>query len=591
MQLLPQTVEIIKNRLLNIVDEMELVTMRSAYSILWQEAGDLSNALMSKDFAIVAQAKRSIPFHLGTMGPPVVEAIRVIGGPDYLKPGDVIIQNDPYLANNHLNDLVLAKPVFSKGKIVAYSCVKGHLPDIGGGVFSSCDYTATEIIEEGLRIPPTKIYKQGQRNDELINIIKANIRSPEEMIGNLEAGIAGVMRGEKRFQEMLQKYDAATVQACISQILDNSENIMRAKISELADGIYEAEDYVDPVEIGGKHQEPLRIKCAVKIAGSKLTADFTGTSQQVQAGINCTFAVAATGVNNAVKIMLDPGEPGNDGTYRPIEVNVPPGTLINPDFPGPVSAYMDTGTRCFEVVCKALAQASPKNMIAAGDGSSNGLHYQGNDGDRRFINLEFHGGGSGAYFGGDGFNGIRNGLGNTGNQRIERVESELPVQFEAYEIIPDTGGPGEFRGGCSTRRVYKFATPTEIIVAGGRTRTAPFGLKGGKSGAKARHVLIDALNNEKTLVSKGSPVGLKPNSRVAYMPAGGGGFGDPLNRIPDSVLEDLKNGYISLQAAKREYGVIISRTDTGGYLIERDATEKYRKARKKSYRGSVDHGR
>jgi len=580
VQPLPQTVEIIKNRLLNIVDEMELVTMRSAYSILWQEAGDLSNALMSKDFSIVAQAKRSIPFHLGTMGPPVVEAIKVLGGPDNLRPGDIIIQNDPYLANNHLNDLVLAKPVFAKDRIVAYSCVKGHLPDIGGGVFSSCDYTATEIIEEGLRIPPTKIYKAGQRNDELINIIRANIRSPEEMIGNLEAGIAGVMRGEKRFQEMLQKYDIATVHACISQILDNSENKMKAKIKELPDGIYEAEDYVDPVEIGGAQQAPLKIKCTVEIKDTKIKADFTGTSRQVQAGINCTYAVAATGVNNAVKIMLDPGEPGNDGTYRPIEVFVPKGALINPEFPGPVSAYMDTGTRCFEVVCKALAQASSQNVIAAGDGSSNGLHYHGKDGDRRFINLEFHGGGSGAYFGGDGYNGIRNGLGNTGNQRIERVESELPVQLEAYEIAPDTGGPGEYRGGCSTRRVYNFFTPTEVIVAGGRTRTAPFGLKGGKPGAKAKHVLIDAENNEKKLVSKGPPVGLKPNARVAYMPAGGGGIGDPLNRVPDSVLEDVKNGYVSLEAAKREYGVIILRTDTGGYLIDPDATRKYRKARK-----------
>ncbi|CAB1072806.1 N-methylhydantoinase B (EC [Olavius algarvensis Delta 1 endosymbiont] len=580
MQLLPQTVEIIKNRLLNIVDEMELVTMRSAYSILWQEAGDLSNALMSEDFAIVAQAKRSIPFHLGTMGPPVIEAIKVIGGPAHLEPGDILIQNDPYLANNHLNDLVLAQPVFSEGRILAYSCVKGHLPDIGGGVFSSCDFSATEIIEEGLRIPPTKIYKAGRRNDDLINIIKANIRSPEEMIGNLEAGIAGVMRGEKRFQELLQKYDPPTVRACISRILDNSEKMMRSKIKQLPDGIYEAEDYVDSVPTGNRRPKPLKIKCSIKIEGSRIFADFTGTAPQVKAGINCTAAVAATGVNNAVKIMLDPGEPGNDGTYRPIQVNVPRGTLINPDFPGPVSAYMDTGTRCFEVVCRALAQASPNNLIAAGDGSSNGLYYQGFDGDRKFINLEFHGGGSGAYLGADGFNGIRNGLGNTGNQRIERVESELPVQFEAYEIVPDTGGPGEYRGGCSTRRVYRFITPTDIIVVGGRTQTAPYGLCGGKPGAKARHMFIDDQNKETLLVSKNSPVGLKADTRVAYIPAGGGGIGNPLNRDPDRVLEDVKDGCVSLGAAKCEYGVIISRTETGGYLIDHAATHIYRQAGK-----------
>ena len=166
----PQTVEILKNRLLNIVDEMELVTMRSAYSILWQEAGDLSNALISKDLEIIAQSRRSIPFHVGTMSPPVVEAINTIGGIDSLRAGDIIIPNDPYLANNHLNDLVLAMPIFVDGEIVAFSCVKGHIPDIGGAVFSSCDYTATEIIEEGFRIPPTKIYKERVRNDSIFAV-------------------------------------------------------------------------------------------------------------------------------------------------------------------------------------------------------------------------------------------------------------------------------------------------------------------------------------------------------------------------------------------------------------------------------------
>jgi N-methylhydantoinase B len=577
----PQTVEILKNCLLNIVDEMELVTMRSAYSILWQEAGDLSNALISKDLAIIAQSRRSIPFHVGTMGPPVVEAIKAIGGIDSLKAGDIIIQNDPYLANNHLNDIVLAMPVFADGEIVAFSCVKGHVPDVGGAVFSSCDYTATEIIEEGIRIPPTKIYKQGNRNDELINILRANIRNPDEMIGNLEAGIAGVMRGEKRFQEILRKYDKRTAHRCINQILDNSENLMRAKISELPDGIYEAEDYVDPVEINGSKQDPLRIKCTITIEGSNIKADFTGTARQVKAGINCTYSVATTGVNYAVKILLDPGEPGNDGTYRPIEVFIPKGSLLNPEFPGPVSAYMDTGTRCFEVVCKALAKASPKRVIAAGDGSSNGLYYQGGEGDRRFINLEFHGGGSGAYFGSDGFNGIRNGLGNTGNQRIERVESELPVQFEAYKIVPDTGGAGEYRGGCTSARVYKFLVPTEIIVVGGRKRVPPFGLKGGKAGAYAKHILVDEQNNKKILVSKGPPVKLAANTKVIYMPAGGGGIGDALNRLPERVLEDVIDGYVSRKAAKREYGVVINATGSGDHLIDHNATEKLRNKRLK----------
>jgi N-methylhydantoinase B len=575
-KLSPQLVEVIRNRLLNIVDEMELVVMRSAYSILWQEAGDLSNALMSKNFEIVAQAKRSTPFHLGTMGPPVIEAIKVLGGPSSMKPGDIIIQNDPYLANNHLNDFVLAAPIFADHEIVAYSCVKGHLPDVGGAVFSSCDYTASELIQEGFRIPPLKIYKEGKRNKEIIDVISANIRNPDEMIGNLEAEIAGVLRGKNRFQELLQKYDSETVEDCIKQILDNSEKLMRAKIEELEDGTYEAEDYIDPVESGGSKQNPLKIKCCIKIEGSDMKVDFTGSDEQVKAGINCTYWVAKTGVNYAAKIFLYPGEPGNDGTYRSIDVFIPKGTLINPIFPGPVSAYLDTGTRSFDVTCKALAKASPKRVIAAGDGSTNGLYYQGVVNGSRFINLEFHGGGSGAYFGKDGYNGIRNGLGNTANQRVERVESELPIQIEAYEIVPNTGGPGEFRGGCTCKRVYKFLVPSEIIVVGGRTRVAPFGLYGGKPGEKAKHILIDETGKETLLVSKGPPVMLESNSKIIYMPAGGGGIGDPLKRNPKNVLADVQDGYITSETAKNDYCVVISGEDVESFLVDYEATEKLR---------------
>lgn len=579
VQVSPHTVEIIRNRLLNIVDEMELVVMRSAYSILWQEAGDLSNALMSKHFEIIAQAKRSTPFHLGSMGPPSRAAIREIGGAGNLRPGDVIIQNDPYCDNNHLNDFVLVTPIFADREIVAYSCVKGHLPDVGGSVFSSCDYTATEIYMEGFRLPPSKIYREGKRNEEIMNVIRANIRNPEEMIGNVEAEIAGVLRGEKRFQELLKRYDTETVVGCIKQILDNSETLMRQKIRELPDGIYEAEDYLDPVELGGPKKDVLRIKCSIKIEGDKMKVDFSGTDKQVKAGINCSYWVATTGVNYATKILLNPGEPGNDGTYRPIEVYIPKGTIINPEFPAPVSAYLDTGTRCFDVAVRALVQASPKRVIAAGDGSTNGLYYQGEKDGKRFINLEFHGGGSGAFFGKDGYNGIRNGLGNTANQRVERLEAELPIEYEAYEIVPDTGGPGEYRGGCTCKRVYRFLVPGEIIVVGGRTRVPPYGLMGGKPGAAAKHILIDKGGDEKILVSKGPPVQIGVDSKIVYMPAGGGGLGNPLKRDPGKVLEDVRDGYVTLDGVEREYGVVISRNESGEYLLDYEATADIRKER------------
>jgi N-methylhydantoinase B len=575
----PQTVEIIRNRLLNIVDEMELVEMRSAYSILWQEAGDLSNAILSRDFEVLAQAKRSIPMHLGTMGPPAKEAIEKIGGVDNVRPGDVIVQNDPYLGNNHLNDFLMVKPIFADGEIIAYSTAKGHIPDVGGSVFSSCNYTATEIYAEGLRIPPSKIVKEGERHEELINIIMANIRNPDEMIGNVEAEIAGVVRGEKRFQELLRKYDVATVEACIKEILDNSEKLVRAKIKELPDGIYEAEDYIDPVETGGPKRDPLKITCSVKIDGTNMKFDFTGTDRQVEGAINSAYWLSTTGVNYAAKISLIPGEPGNDGHYRPLEIFIPEGTILNPQFPAAVHAFWDTGTRTFDVVCRALAKAlPPEKAIAAGDGSTNGFYYQVEEGGRRLISLEYNGGGSGAYFGKDGYNGIRNGLGNTGNQRIERIEAEFPsTQFEAYEIVPDSGGAGEYRGGCTAARAYTFLKPVEIIIVGGRARVPPYGLYGGKPGTTARHILIDETGKKKVLASKALPVKIGANSRVRYAPAAGGGIGDPLKRDPAKVLEDVKDGYVTPRAAKSEYGVVIRRTGSGGYSLNHKATEELRK--------------
>ena len=225
-----------------------------------------------------------------------------------------------------------------------------------------------------------------------------------------------------------------------------------------------------------------------------------------------------------------------------------------------------------------MAKASPKRVIAAGDGSTNGLYYQGEIDGRRFINLEFHGGGSGAYFGRDGYNGIRNGLGNTGNQRVERVESELPVRLDAYEIVPDTGGPGEFREGCTLRRIYKFLTPVEVIVVGGRTRVPPFGLYKGKAGSKAKHILVNESGEEKLLASRGSPVNVGENSKVSYTPAGGG-IGDPLKRSLNMVTEDVKDGYVSPEAAKKDYGVVFNCKDIDSLKIDYLESEKLRRKR------------
>lgn len=555
----PVTVEVIRNQLLDIAEEMQATVMNAAYSPLWQEAGDLSCAVLNRDAEIVGQADRVIPMHIPTMTNSTQAAIEATGGRSELREGDVLIQNDPYAGNNHLPDFILAQPVFIAESLLGFAAVRGHWVDVGGSSPTSYATDTGEIIQEGLRVPPAKLYESGDRNEALLGVILANMRDQDERLGDLRAQLAGVKRGRKRLLDLAEKYGGETVRAAMAAILDAEEHQVQTQIQDLPDGRYTATDCIDDDGMGGDERVP--ITAELHVDGTALTVDFDGTASQVAGGVNAPLSCTEAATYYAVKVTLDPGDPGTTGAYRPITVEAPKGSLVNPEHPAPVVAgNHETATRIYDVVLQCIAAIDSELAFAAGDGSSNVVNYQSNATDA--MNYTCMGGGMGACPDRDGINAIRSGVGNTGVQPIERVESEYNfVTVEEFTIVPDTGGAGEYRGGNTIRRVLRFDDETDLVITGERATTRPFGLAGGHSGSFAEHRHVQPDGTEVELSSKVSKT-LPAGSKLRFQPAGGGGFGEPTDRSPTAVLADVQDEYVTEAVARDQYGVAID-ADTG----------------------------
>lgn len=567
----PALVEIVRNQLHDVAEEMQASVMNSAYSPLWQEAGDLSCAIVTPAAEIVGQSERVVPIHIATMTSSIGIAVERTGGHGALEPGDVLMQNDPYAGNNHLPDFVMAQPIFVDGDLLGFSAVRAHWVDIGGSSPTSYSVETGEIIKEGLRVPPAKLYEAGKRNDALRNVVLANTRDRDERIGDMNAQLSGVRRGHDRLLELADKHGVDALAAAMDTVLANDERLMRKRIAALPDGTYEATDFLDS---DGMVDELVRIHASLRVDGDEIAVDFEGSDQQVSGGVNSPIACTRTATYYAVKVTLDPGKPGTTGSYRPISVTAPSGTVVNPEHPAPVVAgNHETATRIHDAVLKAIVQIDPQLGFGAGDGSSNVFNYRSLD--TGALNYTCIGGGMGACPGRDGVNAIRSGVGNTGIQQVERVEETYDfVRVEEFSIVPDTGGPGRTRGGCTVRRVLRFDDPTMVVTTGERAKTQPFGVDGGKGGASAVHRLIHPDGETERLPSKVTRE-VSAGSRVHFQPAGGGGFGDPIDRPPEAVLEDVRNGYVSLDDAREEYGVVI---DEDAMTVDREATEKRRRS-------------
>ena len=554
------TFQVIKNSLLSAAEEMKIVLAKTAYSPLLKLAGDYSCGLFDVEGNMVAQGP-DIPIHLGSM-PPAVKAVLSVH-PE-VAPGDVFVHNDPYFGGSHLPDVNVVTPIFLDDRtLLGYSCVRAHWPDVGSA--SPGSYGATsEIYGEGLRLPAVRLYAAGNLNSDIDSVIFANVRTPEERRGDLRAQVAANHRGSIRVQEMARKYGVDVIREMMAGVQDYSERMMRAQLERLDDGEFSFEDFCDGdglIDIGDTEDEPFTVRLRVVKSGDQMMVDFSGTDAQVAGPMNAPLAVTASGVYTAVKMIIDPDDliPPNSGAWRPFNVTAPEGTVVNVLPPAPVVyANHEMTHRICDMVFGAVAPGYPDRVLACSQGTSAILTVGGEHPAtrQRYVSYETTAGGMGARPNQDGINAVKTGISNTMNTPIEQLERRFPFMVDRYEIIPDSGGAGKYRGGCGVRRTWRILDHTALAtVCAERTKSPPFGLFGGRAGSPTRVYLRSPDGHESTLNSKGPSFQVPADTEIFYEVAGSGGYGSPAERDPQKLREDLLNGYVSEEGAARDYGV------------------------------------
>jgi len=567
------TVEVIKGALIYAAEEMGIALRKSAYSPNIKERMDHSCALFDRERRLIAQAEH-IPVHLGSMAIAVREGLSVYRGE--LGEGDMLLLNDPYISGTHLPDLTLIAPVFHKGMVIGYAANKAHHTDVGGRAPGSIAGDSTELYQEGLIIPPVRFIRGGEVDGDLASLIQSNVRTPETQMGDLRAQIAANNTGSRRLLELVGEYGVGVVEASMAAIMDYSERRMRAEIGELADGVYEAVDWMEDT---GSGSEPAPISVRIEIRGDEISFDYAGTSPQVEGPVNAPLGVTVAGIYYTLISITDPTIPVNDGCFRPISLRIPEGCMMNPRRPAPVAGgNVETSQRNVDVLLKALSEAAPDRVPAAGLGTMSNISIGGlrEDGSP-WTFYETIGGGSGGRPVSDGVDGVHVNMTNTMNTPIEALEAYLPLRFEAYRLRPDTGGPGEWRGGCGIERVWTLTGEAATLsILAERVKIPPWGLRGGGSGALGEYVLERADGGTERLPSK-CTIPLRRGDTLHIRTPGGGGYGDPYARRPELLLRDVRNGLVSVESAKGDYGVII---DAGRLEVLVSETAEYRSTRK-----------
>jgi len=567
----PITTAVIGAGMTNAVAEMKSVVCLTAYSNLWREAGDLSCGLLSATGDLVIQGMGDIPIHLASMPMTLEGCLKRIPAAT-LKPGDVLLQNDPYQGNNHLPDFMMSKPIFFEGRIIGYAAVRGHFVDVGGGGPGSYSTTMPDIYAEGLRIPPVLIYKEGVINQDIVDILQVNTRNSRERLGDLRSEYAGCVTAMRRVIALCERYGAGAIETTMRQIVDAGERLTRQAIRQIPDGVYRFEDYCDG---DGISEEPIKIAVRATVAGDNIEVDYTGSSAQVRGGMNAALATTISASCYAVKCLTDPENPPNSGSYRPIKVIAPLGTVLNPMEPAAVVAgNHETAARIADAVIGALAPVLPNRVCAAGSGSSGvlsiGTRIASDGSIHEMLMVETHGAGQGGNVDGDGANTRRTGVGNTGNTPSEVLESSYPIQILRYEISQDGGGAGRTRGGTGIVRELRLDHDATVTITAERAKFGPYGLFGGTAAPRAEYWIKLPDGTLRVLPSKTAPMFLPTGTVIGMRAAGGGGYGLAGDRPLEAIQGDLDDGYISATAAKELYGVKLKRDDNrteGGWVV------------------------
>ncbi len=560
------TVEVIRNSTEYIAEEMGIVLRNTAYSPNIRDRMDCSCAVLSDKGELIAQAEH-IPVHLGSMAVGAKNIIEYLESEGVeIEDGDVIIVNDPYIAGTHLNDITLLKPIFYKGLLLGFVANKAHHVDVGGSVPGSIGINAKELLQEGIVIPPTKLVKRGKIDGEVIKLITSNVRVPKNTVGDLKAQIASLNVGAKRILELVERYGYECVLEAWSRSLDYTERYLRAKIERIPDCVVDAVDYI---EFGGRL---ININAKIEIRGSMLRVDFTGTHEQIDAPLNAVYGVTVASTSFALKAVLDPELPMNYGFFRVVEIYAPKGCLVNPVKPAPVSAgNVETSQRIVDVLLKALSEIFPDKIPSASHGSMNNVVIGG----KSWAFYETLGGGSGARPSKDGVDGVHVNMTNTMNTPVEVIENEYPIVVLEYSLRRDSGGAGKFRGGLGIRRVYKILDDAVLSITAERVKLRPWGLKGGLDGGAGEHYVVKG-SGEVIRLSGKDTVYLNRGDIVVVNTPGGGGYGKPEERDPYMVLEDVKDGKVSVKSAREVYRVWIAEKD-GEFALDLEETKRLRK--------------
>ncbi|WP_431305612.1 hydantoinase B/oxoprolinase family protein [Sediminicoccus sp. BL-A-41-H5] len=548
----PITFAVVKNAMDAIVDEVAYTVIRTARSEIVKDVMDYSAAICDAKGEMVAQAK-TIAQHLGAI-PEAMAAVQARWG-GQLAPGDAVVMNDPYSGGMHLPDIFMFYPVFEGGELLAWTVVICHHTDMGGRVPGSNAADSTEIYQEGIRIPPLKLYRAGVMDDTLSAMIGLNVRVPEIVLGDLRAQYAACQVGARELGALVHRYGVEGMRGHLAGLLDYAERMARAEIATWPVGIYRFTDHIDS---DGLSEEPVPLTVAITVVGDgTLKVDWAGSSPQVRAAINSTLSFTKSNSFLSVRCALRGDIPNNAGVFRCIEVTAPEGCVLNPISPAPVAARALTGYRVMDTMFGALAQIVPDIIPAAGEGGNTVVCLGGRHPDNRpFIIVDMISGCWGGRPDQDGIEAITNPSQNLSNTPIEVLERQHPVRIEEYALVPDSGGPGRFRGGMGLARSYRLLAEDAVLqLRADRLRFAPYGLDGGEPGGVAANWLGEG--NAREAIPGKVTMRMQRGQLLTHHQAGGGGHGPALARDPAAVALDVWNGKVSVDAARRRYGVVI----------------------------------
>lgn len=556
MTINPITREIIQTALAAAADEMSLGLYRTAYSTIVRDCLDYSTSLCAANGEMIAQGV-TIPFHLGSVPFALATLFKKYGND--MQPGDIFILNDPFDGGMHIPDIFIVKPVFWEGERVAFAVSTAHHLDMGGRLPGSSACDNTEIFQDGLRIPWLKLYRRGEPDEAIFALIRANVRVPEMTIGDIRAQLAACHIGERAVHDLIRRYGVTTFTTCAADLIDYTERLMRAEIASWPDGSYTFIDYMDSDGVGGTRT---KIQVTLTVEGDTITADFTGSSPQVRGALNSTLSFTASVVALCVRAVLQEEIPNTAGMFKPLKIIAPPGTVVNVEMPGASSMRGVTGFRMADVVWGALAGLLPERVLAAGEGGNTLVIIGGQRPNKTpYVYYELLSGTWGARPDRDGNDGLCNPANVASNIPVEQAECEYPVRIERYGLVDDSGGAGQFRGGLAIEREWRLLSgEAHLAIRSDRRDHLPYGLYGGQPGTPSTNLLYaadDEANAHGTLLPTMISTSMKAGERIYHKQAGGGGWGNPLDRTPSEVARDVRNGKVSLATAHNAYGVVL----------------------------------